>query len=134
MPRSPGPSCRPAITVTAKTPKLRIASLTNSVRPTSWTSSRSSSPWLGEWAGTVRAGPNSCAGSGIRAMLAGWTDQGVAARMAASSGPRDADDPVGAWRSQVARIVRDDEVGGSNPLAPTIPTDQPTLDQPQSVM
>jgi hypothetical protein len=27
--------------------------------------------------------------------------------------------PVGAWRSQVARIVRDDEVGGSNPLAPT---------------
>ena len=29
---------------------------------------------------------------------------------------------VGAWRSLVARIVRDDEVGGSNPLAPTIPT------------
>jgi hypothetical protein len=29
---------------------------------------------------------------------------------------------VGAWRSQVARIVRDDEVGGSNPLAPTIIT------------
>ena len=27
---------------------------------------------------------------------------------------------VGAWRSLVARIVRDDEVGGSNPLAPTI--------------
>ena len=27
--------------------------------------------------------------------------------------------PVGAWRSLVARIVRDDEVGGSNPLAPT---------------
>ena len=26
---------------------------------------------------------------------------------------------VGAWRSLVARIVRDDEVGGSNPLAPT---------------
>ena len=26
---------------------------------------------------------------------------------------------IGAWRSQVARIVRDDEVGGSNPLAPT---------------
>ena len=25
----------------------------------------------------------------------------------------------GAWRSLVARIVRDDEVGGSNPLAPT---------------
>src|SRR4051794_29374597 len=30
-------------------------------------------------------------------------------------------DSVGAWRSLVARIVRDDEVGGSNPLAPTIP-------------
>jgi streptogrisin C len=29
---------------------------------------------------------------------------------------------VGAWRSLVARIVRDDEVGGSNPLAPTRPT------------
>jgi hypothetical protein len=29
---------------------------------------------------------------------------------------------VGAWRSLVARIVRDDEVGGSNPLAPTIST------------
>ena len=29
---------------------------------------------------------------------------------------------VGAWRSLVARIVRDDEVGGSNPLAPTKPT------------
>src|SRR5690349_33962 len=29
---------------------------------------------------------------------------------------------VGAWRSLVARIVRDDEVGGSNPLAPTITT------------
>ena len=29
---------------------------------------------------------------------------------------------VGAWRSLVARIVRDDEVGGSNPLAPTIPS------------
>ena len=27
---------------------------------------------------------------------------------------------VGAWRSLVARIVRDDEVGGSNPLATTI--------------
>ena len=27
---------------------------------------------------------------------------------------------VGAWRSLAARIVRDDEVGGSNPLAPTI--------------
>ena len=26
---------------------------------------------------------------------------------------------VGAWRSLAARIVRDDEVGGSNPLAPT---------------
>jgi hypothetical protein len=26
---------------------------------------------------------------------------------------------VGAWRSLVARIVRDDKVGGSNPLAPT---------------
>ena len=30
---------------------------------------------------------------------------------------------VGAWRSLVARIVRDDEVGGSNPLAPTKLTD-----------
>ena len=29
---------------------------------------------------------------------------------------------VGAWRSQVARSVRDAEVGGSNPLAPTIIT------------
>jgi hypothetical protein len=29
---------------------------------------------------------------------------------------------VGAWRSLVARIVRDDEVGGSNPLAPTNPS------------
>src|SRR6266542_3377217 len=29
---------------------------------------------------------------------------------------------VGAWRSLVARIVRDDEVVGSNPLAPTKPT------------
>ena len=27
--------------------------------------------------------------------------------------------PVGAWRSLVARVVRDDKVGGSNPLAPT---------------
>ena len=26
---------------------------------------------------------------------------------------------IGAWRSQVARSVRDAEVGGSNPLAPT---------------
>ena len=26
---------------------------------------------------------------------------------------------VGAWPSLVGRIVRDDEVGGSNPLAPT---------------
>ena len=26
---------------------------------------------------------------------------------------------LGAWRSLVARIVRDDEAGGSNPLAPT---------------
>src|SRR4029077_8304441 len=32
--------------------------------------------------------------------------------------------PVGAWRSLVARIVRDDEVGGSNPLAPTITTNR----------
>src|SRR5665647_1500887 len=31
---------------------------------------------------------------------------------------------VGAWRSLAARIVRDDEVGGSNPLAPTIPTNR----------
>jgi hypothetical protein len=31
---------------------------------------------------------------------------------------------VGAWRSLVARIVRDDEVGGSNPLAPTKPNSQ----------
>ena len=28
---------------------------------------------------------------------------------------------VGAWRSLVARIVRDDKVVGSNPAAPTIP-------------
>ena len=26
---------------------------------------------------------------------------------------------VGAWRSLVARIVRDDEAAGSNPVAPT---------------
>lgn len=26
---------------------------------------------------------------------------------------------IGVWRSLVARIVRDDEVGGSNPLTPT---------------
>jgi hypothetical protein len=30
---------------------------------------------------------------------------------------------IGAWRSQVARSVRDAEVGGSNPLAPTKLTD-----------
>jgi hypothetical protein len=29
-------------------------------------------------------------------------------------------DPVGAWLSLVERTVRDREVGGSNPLAPTI--------------
>ena len=29
--------------------------------------------------------------------------------------------PVGAWRSLVARVVRDDKVVGSNPAAPTIP-------------
>src|ERR1035437_5651673 len=32
---------------------------------------------------------------------------------------------VGAWRSLAARIVRDDEVGGSNPLAPTNPPQCP---------
>ena len=31
-------------------------------------------------------------------------------------------DSVGAWRSLVARSVRDAEAGGSNPLAPTIHT------------
>ncbi len=37
-----------------------------------------------------------------------------------SSDPLSRREPsVGAWRSLVARIVRDDEVGGSNPLAPT---------------
>ena len=39
-----------------------------------------------------------------------------------SAGPVQRAPSVGAWRSLVARIVRDDEVGGSNPLAPTIPT------------
>ena len=34
---------------------------------------------------------------------------------------------VGAWRSLVARIVRDDEVGGSNPLAPTRLTSSSSL-------
>ena len=28
--------------------------------------------------------------------------------------------PLGAWRSLVARTVRDGEAGGSNPLAPTL--------------
>jgi hypothetical protein len=28
---------------------------------------------------------------------------------------------VGAWLSLVERVVRDDEVAGSNPVAPTIP-------------
>ena len=28
--------------------------------------------------------------------------------------------PVGEWRSLAARFVRDEEVGGSNPLSPTI--------------
>ena len=38
-------------------------------------------------------------------------------------GPCSTGTSVGAWRSLVARIVRDDEVGGSNPLAPTKLTD-----------
>ncbi len=37
----------------------------------------------------------------------------------------------GAWRSLVARIVRDDEVPGSNPGAPTIlPTVRPCIHRP----
>ena len=35
--------------------------------------------------------------------------------------------PVGAWRSLVARFVRDEEVAGSNPVAPTISTPPPAL-------
>src|SRR5262245_2674438 len=34
---------------------------------------------------------------------------------------------VGAWRSLAARIVPDDEVGGSNPLAPPISMKSPGL-------
>ena len=34
---------------------------------------------------------------------------------------------VGAWRSLVARIVRDEKVGGSNPLAPTISSESVLL-------
>ena len=52
-------------------------------------------------------------------MLARWTVQEVAVTMAAPQVRARRMLPVGAWRSQVARIVRDDEVGGSNPLAPT---------------
>ena len=43
-------------------------------------------------------------------------------RALSSAGPVKRAPSVGAWRSLVARIVRDDEVGGSNPLAPTKPT------------
>src|SRR4029079_2099337 len=40
-------------------------------------------------------------------------------RALSSAGPARRAPSVGAWRSLVARIVRDDEVGGSNPRAPT---------------
>src|SRR5207244_10313055 len=70
----------------------------------------------------VSTGRNSWAGSGIRAMLARWTDQEAAVTMAPPQVRARRTFAVGAWRSQVARIVRDDEVGGSNPLAPTIIT------------
>src|SRR5258706_891143 len=43
------------------------------------------------------------------------------ARSAIMPKPCDNGHSVGAWRSLVARIVRDDEVVGSNPAAPTIP-------------
>ncbi len=39
--------------------------------------------------------------------------------MVSSAGPLHERHSVGAWRSLVARSVRDAEVGGSNPLAPT---------------
>src|SRR5437879_6068348 len=109
------------MTVTANTPKPRMTSLMMIVRPTSWTSSRWSSPGRSELAATAWADENSWAGSDIRAMLARWTDEYAAVRMAAPQVRARRTITVGAWRSQVARIVRDDEVGGSNPLAPTIP-------------
>ena len=43
-------------------------------------------------------------------------------RALSSAGPVQRAISVGAWRSLAARIVRDDEVGGSNPLAPTSTT------------
>jgi hypothetical protein len=65
--------------------------------------------------------PRWTVGTGEAELFGWWTDGGPAAKIGAPQGPCDAgDSPVGAWRSQVARIVRDDEVGGSNPLAPTI--------------
>ena len=42
-------------------------------------------------------------------------------RVLSSARPVQRAPSVGAWRSLVARIVRDDKVGGSNPLAPTKP-------------
>ena len=75
----------------------------------------------------VRAAPTSGSGALPVAVLPslGYTLPARAAFVAAGNS-------VGAWRSLVARIVRDDEVGGSNPLAPTNrftcgPTSEPSV-------
>src|SRR5450759_4753980 len=79
-------------------------------------------------AGARRAGEDTVRRSRRSSAAAGRPDPPgeEAARLAArpavySVGPVERAPSVGAWRSLVARIVRDDEVGGSNPLAPTSP-------------
>ena len=76
--------------------------------------------------GARRAGEDTVRRSRRSSAAAGRPDPPgeEAARLAArpavySVGPVERAPSVGAWRSLVARIVRDDEVGGSNPLAPT---------------
>ena len=76
--------------------------------------------------GARRAGEDTVRRSRRSSAAAGRPDPPgeEAARLAArpavySVGPVERAPSVGAWRSLVARIVRDDEVAGSNPVTPT---------------
>ena len=95
--------------------------------PRPWPTAR---PWTGcdvgswliaSWLLSVASSVIEAYASIRRAVLDHRVERRIRPRALSSVSPAQRAPSVGAWRSLVARIVRDDEVGGSNPLAPTSP-------------
>ena len=101
-------------TTAAPKPISRARTTARTIATRRQPSSVTSTLLLGTWGGHTEDSEPRPPARGRRRVCLGYTPIPTAKRRGLT---------VGAWRSLVARIVRDDEVGGSNPLAPTKLTD-----------